>query len=238
MWWWNRSGDKDLKPEVQHWNQASESKETLLHELVGSEWDSIVEKEKCENFIRQGWDQSDHVRFLVQELEMLGKKMTVDNIKCVGRNKGTTISGQGGYLWREVGNSDLRQGDIAISAKNTRDLRQVSASIRHELIHAFDDARADVDPTNCLHHACSEIRAARLSGECSITEEILRGNGIMSSTSLSIGEQCVRRRAALSVSQNPFCKSCSEISVGQVWEKCISDNAPYMKYPLDRIFDL
>eukprot|EP01060_Flectonema_neradi_P001688 TRINITY_DN11021_c3_g1_i1.p1 TRINITY_DN11021_c3_g1~~TRINITY_DN11021_c3_g1_i1.p1 ORF type:complete len:268 (+),score=41.04 TRINITY_DN11021_c3_g1_i1:89-805(+) len=238
MWWLGTS--KKTEPtttdeKVQQWNQTSEPN---ISGLVNNEWDSVVERDRCEDLVRKGWMQSNHIKFLLQELELMGKKMTLDNIKCVGRNKGTTISGQGGYLWREVAGSQLQQGDIAISSRNARDLRQVSASLRHELIHAFDDARANVDPTNCLHHACSEIRAARLSGECSISEEILRGNGMMSATTYSIGEQCVRRRAALSVSQNPHCSSCSEASVEKVWDKCLSDTAPYMKFPLDRIFDL
>ncbi|PHJ23258.1 peptidase m76 family protein [Cystoisospora suis] len=37
----------------------------------------------------------------------------------------------------------------------------------HELVHAFDFARAKLSPDNCLHVACTEIRAYNLSGQCS-----------------------------------------------------------------------
>lgn len=39
--------------------------------------------------------------------------------------------------------------------------------MRHEMIHAYDHCRAkDLDWNSCRHHACSEIRAAVLSGDC------------------------------------------------------------------------
>jgi hypothetical protein len=33
-----------------------------------------------------------------------------------------------------------------------------------------------VDWGNCLHHACSEVRAAALSGDCGWLREMSRGN--------------------------------------------------------------
>jgi inner membrane protease ATP23 len=39
-------------------------------------------------------------------------------------------------------------------------------TLTHELVHAYDHCRAYVDWTNCVHHACSEVRAANLSGDC------------------------------------------------------------------------
>ncbi|KAL8443663.1 hypothetical protein Emed_006638 [Eimeria media] len=38
----------------------------------------------------------------------------------------------------------------------------------HELLHAFDFARAAVDSNNCMHVACSEIRAVNLSEQCGL----------------------------------------------------------------------
>jgi hypothetical protein len=43
---------------------------------------------------------------------------------------------------------------------------EIEHALTHELIHAYDHCRAsNIDWTNCQHHACSEIRAASLSGE-------------------------------------------------------------------------
>lgn len=37
--------------------------------------------------------------------------------------------------------------------------------LAHELLHAFDHCRAaDLDWSNCRHHACSEVRAVQCSG--------------------------------------------------------------------------
>ncbi|CBZ53196.1 conserved hypothetical protein [Neospora caninum Liverpool] len=44
------------------------------------------------------------------------------------------------------------------------ELRRV---LLHELVHAFDFARAEISPDNCRHVACTEIRAYNLSGQCS-----------------------------------------------------------------------
>lgn len=46
----------------------------------------------------------------------------------------------------------------------------------HELIHAYDYCRANLVLENCRHHACTEIRAASLSGDCDFFNELKRGN--------------------------------------------------------------
>lgn len=38
----------------------------------------------------------------------------------------------------------------------------------HELLHAFDFARAKIDTNNCKHIACTEIRATNLSEQCGL----------------------------------------------------------------------
>ncbi|KAJ6751537.1 hypothetical protein OIU85_002014 [Salix viminalis] len=52
----------------------------------------------------------------------------------------------------------------------------VNQVVKHELIHAYDDCRAaNLDWADCAHHACSEIRAGHLSGDCHYKRELLRG---------------------------------------------------------------
>ena len=61
----------------------------------------------------------------------------------------------------------------------------------HELIHAFDDCRAEVNWSNCMHHACTEIRAARLSGDCTMLREFQRANfGVKAQGSVSYQSNC------------------------------------------------
>jgi hypothetical protein len=51
-------------------------------------------------------------------------------------------------------------------------------TLTHELVHAYDHCRAYVDWSNCVHHACSEIRAANLSGDCSMYEDHPNGTAV------------------------------------------------------------
>ena len=46
-------------------------------------------------------------------------------------------------------------------------------TLTHELIHAYDHCRAYMNWSNCVHHACSEIRAANLSGDCHMSVSFL-----------------------------------------------------------------
>eukprot|EP00960_Hanusia_phi_P011310 330485-Hanusia_phi.AAC.1 len=55
-------------------------------------------------------------------------------------------------------------GLLACEASARSQLAEMTMT--HELIHAYDHCRAYVDWSNCVHHACSEIRAANLSGDC------------------------------------------------------------------------
>lgn len=103
-------------------------------------------------------------------------------------------------------------------------LRQVEKNLRHELIHAFDDARGEVHPWNCLHQACSEIRAARLSGDCFIGEEMKNWRfNIFKS-----GKECVRRQATLAVETNPLCRGFSERAVEKIFPQCYFDYEPFL----------
>ncbi|KAG0485841.1 hypothetical protein HPP92_009920 [Vanilla planifolia] len=53
---------------------------------------------------------------------------------------------------------------------------EINQVLIHELIHAYDDCRVkNMDWKNCAHHACSEIRANHLSGDCHYKRELLRG---------------------------------------------------------------
>ena len=109
-------------------------------------------------------------------------------------------------------------------------------TLTHELVHALDQCRVkDVDWSNLSHHACSEVRASSLSGECSFYEELWRGQAIG-----SVGGQhkkCVRRRAILSLMQNPGVEGWTKEKVGEevvdkVFDRCYQDTFPFMRHPM------
>ena len=203
-------------------------------------WEEAQQRKQCEHWVDVLW-ASPNVQYLVTELQFLGRTLGRENIKCIGREGAAAgvLSGTGGYLWQEVASVGLKHGEIAISQRDLQNFTSVSTAIRHELIHAYDDARAEVDPSNCFHHACSEIRASRLSGECAMGEELLRGNSFTGDGSaLPAGQQCVKRRATISVGHNPVCRTIAQASVDAVWDSCLADSAPYHKFPLDTMFAL
>jgi inner membrane protease ATP23 len=106
----------------------------------------------------------------------------------------------------------------------------VNNALVHELIHAYDHCRAaTLDWSACQHHACSEIRAATLSGDCTFRQEAARGNW-----TLRAGAQaCAARRAALSVAMNPHCAGpgVARKAVDAVFDKCFADTAPFDRIP-------
>jgi len=104
----------------------------------------------------------------------------------------------------------------------------VPNTLAHELVHAYDDARANVDWFNLTHHACTEIRAANLSGDCSFSREFDRGR-ITPISIAGAGARCVRRRAELSVGMNPACPNAATAAaaVERAWQTCYADAAPF-----------
>ena len=129
---------------------------------------------------------------------------------------------EGGYLWKNTPNG--AKGQIILHQNTVRGgENELHRLLLHEMIHAYDDARAEVDPSNCLHHACSEVRASRLSGECLWNAEWGRGHH----SPIGAGMRCVQRRATLSVSQNPNCRGVAERAVEKVFPQCYKDYEPF-----------
>lgn len=116
---------------------------------------------------------------------------------------------------------------ILICQNRIRDKWHLEDTLAHELVHYFDNLKWEVDWLNLKHHACSEIRASSLSGECRFMQEFSRrGFGF------KIGEghqECVKRRAILSVMCNPTCKDefHAEKTVNEVWSSCFNDTRPF-----------
>lgn len=106
------------------------------------------------------------------------------------------------------------------------DQNHLEDTLSHELVHYYDNVKFKVDWLNLKHHACSEIRASSLSGECRIMNQIKRA-GL---TKVGRGHQeCVKRRAILSVEANPNCKDKEQATkvVEEVWDSCFNDTRPF-----------
>lgn len=94
------------------------------------------------------------------------------------------------------------------------------------MIHAYDHVRFKVDPQNLRHQACTEIRASTLSGECRFTREFWSRGQYKFSQGM---QDCVRRRAALSMMNRPGVKDDVQAAklVNEVWDSCFVDTRPF-----------
>ncbi|KLO09801.1 hypothetical protein SCHPADRAFT_833498, partial [Schizopora paradoxa] len=92
-------------------------------------------------------------------------------------------------------------------------------------VHMYDHCKFETDWSNLRHHACTEIRANSLGGDCKWTREVRRLFFNFSKQH----QECVRRRAILSVQANPACpdRDAAERAVNEVWESCFNDTRPF-----------
>ena len=87
----------------------------------------------------------------------------------------------------------------------------------------------NMDWLDLKQHACSEVRASNLSGDCHWVNEMFRGYfGVENGH-----QKCVRRRAELSTAMNPRCRDRDEAKrvVNEVFEQCFKDTRPFDDIP-------
>ncbi|KNC79447.1 hypothetical protein SARC_08157 [Sphaeroforma arctica JP610] len=102
-------------------------------------------------------------------------------------------------------------------------------TLLHELVHMYDQCTSKLDWTSARHQACSEIRAANLSGECKFAVETAQSGELKF---IAGGKACVRRRALLSVKMNPaLTEKEAEEAVDAVFETCFQNSAPFDMLP-------
>ncbi|CAM6118711.1 unnamed protein product [Calypogeia fissa] len=172
----------------------------------------------CQRMIEKSLQNSPAVKFMIEALQKSGCPVTEKFFK----SENCSIEAGGGFV-PQIG--------ISICSNHLQTVTQgeVDQILTHELVHAYDHCRAaNLDWSDCQHHACSEIRAANLSGDCKWTLELLRGH-----TNIRQQQQvCVRRRAQLSVAMNPHCsEGDAKKAVDAVWKTCYEDTKPFDRAP-------
>eukprot|EP00049_Salpingoeca_infusionum_P022654 m.8036 g.8036 ORF g.8036 m.8036 type:complete len:239 (+) comp5312_c0_seq2:275-991(+) len=127
-----------------------------------------------------------------------------------------------------AGAFDFEFKEIVLCPKSLISDDSLRDTMTHELIHAFDACRAHVEPLNMKHLACTEIRAANLSGDCRFWNEFDRGN-------IGLAEQhqrCVRRRAAKSImAVLRVTREEAHEAVDSVYDTCFNDFDPFDRIP-------
>ncbi|KAF9428856.1 Mitochondrial inner membrane protease atp23 [Podila epigama] len=186
--------------------------------LTPEEFQAEVDKadrKTCELYKEQLIKSSAGVRFMMNNLVKAGCPVTKNMLECgkCDSNKSGGFSSDHGVLLCQNGFNNKKHQEYTMI---------------HELIHMYDHCVFNVEWDNLRHHACSEVRAAALSGDCNWSMEVGRGN-------LNFTKQhqaCVKRRATLSVEANPNCPSraAAEKAVNAVFESCYNDTRPFDEF--------
>ncbi|KAI9189647.1 Mitochondrial inner membrane protease atp23 [Blastocladiella emersonii ATCC 22665] len=166
----------------------------------------------CEKWKNDLLRHSPLIRFLTQHLEAAGCGFSRQHMIC----QPCDPTRSGGFS---------PEHGVVLCENQLMSKSHLEETLAHELIHALDHCRAKLDWSNCLHHACTEIRAANLSGDCTFSNEVMRGNWGVSKQQ----QACVKRRAILSLRSNPHCSApgVAEEAVAEVWNSCFADTWPF-----------
>ncbi|KAK7742043.1 Mitochondrial inner membrane protease atp23 [Cytospora paraplurivora] len=182
---------------------------------------------RCEAYRDWLFAYSPTVRFLNDRIAELnhGRPMTPDNVVCRRCPARLTPDLQ---VQRQGGGFEPAHG-ILVCANEVRNRGHLEDTLAHEMVHAYDQLRFDVDfrgERDLKQAACTEIRASMLSGECRWTREVFtRGNYTLTQQF----QNCVRRRAVQSMIARPWVKDDVQATkvVNQVWDSCFSDTRPF-----------
>lgn len=191
---------------------------------------------RCEQ--RREWllEYSPVVRFMRENIQKLGADMDASTIECKRCDTMAAAGPSAGYF-----NSDR---GITLCANHLGTKGHQEDVMAHEMVHAYDYLRFKYDRTNLRHYACTEvrdqdspwrfrwlinvtkIRASMLSGECRWIREFFN-NGQYKFTGHF--QDCVKKRAALSVQMSPHCKNEEQAKsvVAEVFESCFADTRPF-----------
>lgn len=193
-----------------------------------------MERERCEQWTDHVFATSPMVRFMAKHLALLGcdprtpqppatQPGRTPEPKLVIAPCGEGIAG--GFSPSQPG-EPTSYSSILLCSNRIYSRAHLEDTLSHEMVHWFDHCRFLVDWTNLRHHACSEIRAASLSGDCRFMREFTRRQYGFKAQH----QTCVKRRAVLSVLANPACnndRAKAESVVDEVFTSCFGDTRPF-----------
>eukprot|EP01116_Phalansterium_solitarium_P016264 TRINITY_DN3748_c0_g1_i1.p1 TRINITY_DN3748_c0_g1~~TRINITY_DN3748_c0_g1_i1.p1 ORF type:complete len:183 (-),score=37.83 TRINITY_DN3748_c0_g1_i1:231-779(-) len=176
----------------------------------------------CLKTIKDALSSDERIKTLVRAVELARCRLPEGFFQC--RPCDSVPAGTGAYF-------DSSERELVVCEDRLGEPRATRHAVAHELVHAFDWCRADVNLADCSHVACTEIRAANLAGDCLWLRELMRGNG------LHLRKQhqaCVRRRAELSVAQISDCAAPGQAkaAVDKAWSSCFPDLNPFDRIPV------
>ena len=185
---------------------------------------SASDCKSCESHRDFLFSYSPIIRFMQDNITKLGGDLNKNNVRC--RTCKTEM--YGGFAKGMQGGFDKDMG-IVMCAQYLDSRSKTEDVLAHEMVHAYDHLRFNVDWNNPKHQACTEIRASNLSGECRWANEFF-GNGQFKFNMHH--QDCVRKRAVLSLMARPqFQGEGGDLkavrAVNEVWESCFADTRPF-----------
>lgn len=173
---------------------------------------------KCQVMLQIAVDTSPYAKLLLNAMKSSGCKVFKDRHFSCEDCDGTV---SGGF--------DAASSQIVLCQNNIHQQSHMTRVVTHELIHAFDHCRAHVDWFNNFRHlACSEIRAANLSGDCAFRNEAARFHFGFKQHH----QECVRGRALRSIlAVRNISRKEAEKIVDEVFDTCFNDHAPFGRIP-------
>ncbi|KAJ7134410.1 peptidase M76 family-domain-containing protein [Mycena epipterygia] len=167
----------------------------------------------CEEKKLKFMERSSAVVFMLKHLRAAGCELPPSNVICAPCDR------------RSAGGFNPQKGAIVLCQGVFFGDAHMENTMVHEMIHMFDQCRFKVDWDNLRHHACSEIRANSLSGDCRWARELRIGSFAFTKHH----QDCVRRRAVTSITRNVLCpdKATAERVVNEVFESCFKDTRPF-----------
>lgn len=142
------------------------------------------------------------------------------------------------HLTCESNHENLRGGfdrstcQIVLYPENIHSTKEFCTIFHHELIHAYDYCRVQIDFNNPYHLACTEIRATSLSNQCSLFNHIST-----SSRPFLLKKQheiCIKNRTQESMIEilKNFSKKNLDNIINHVFYRCYNDTNPYDEFRL------
>lgn len=196
----------------------ADTRTTEAYFAVRDDLNEEADCKRCDKYKTWLFKNSPIIRFMQHNIDLLGPPngaASLDETKVYCRR--CTTKQSGGF--------DPESG-ILVCANKLRNQGHMEDTIAHEMVHAYDHMRFKLDPYDLRHAACMEIRASTLSGECRFTREFFTRGQWNITQQL---QECVRRRAALSVAARPACKDDVQAAriVNEVWDSCFYDTRPF-----------
>merc|ERR1711860_75707 len=124
------------------------------------------------------------------------------------------------------GGFDFFNDQVVVCQNNIKKKGACRNVLAHEMLHAFDKCRANMDVDNVEHIACTEIRAANMF-HCSLMSAFANGEAKF----LNYNKRhmnCVKRKAMTSVMlvRNVTEQEANDV-VDKVFNKCYNDLEPF-----------